>query len=226
MTLAPIVVFDLDGTLAETAPDLVATLNVILAREDMEPLPFEKARDLIGAGAKALIQRAFEVAGKDLPEEKLDRLFHAYLAYYKDHIADFSTLFPGVTAALDALETRGFRFAVCTNKMEAHAVMLLEKLQVMDRFVYLSGKDTFPFFKPDPRHLLETIRLAGGDPKRAVMIGDSKTDIDTAKAAGIPVVGVTFGYTNVSVTELGADIAIDHFDDLATAVDRLVAVTA
>jgi phosphoglycolate phosphatase len=223
VALAPVVVLDLDGTLAETAPDLVATLNVILDREGMEPLAFEKARDLIGAGAKALIQRAFVVADKALSEARLEQLFDDYIAYYRDHIADYTTLFPGVITALDTLKREGFCLAVCTNKLEEHAVILLEKLGIMDRFAYLSGKDTFAFSKPDPRHLLETIRLAGGDPSRAVMVGDSKTDIDTAKAAGIPVVGVTFGYTDKHVTALGADIAIDHFDALPAAVRTVLA---
>jgi phosphoglycolate phosphatase len=226
MPLPPIVVFDLDGTLAETAPDLIATLNVILRQEGMMELPLEKARDMIGAGAKALIQRAFDVAGRDLPPARLDILFVQYLDHYRAHIADLTELFPGVIPALDSLQQDGFLLAVCTNKLEEHARLLLAELGVMHRFASLTGKDTFAFSKPDPRHLLETIRLAGGDPLRAVMVGDSRTDIDTAKAAGIPVIGVPFGYTDVPMHALGADVVVAHFDDLAGAVRSLLPTPA
>jgi phosphoglycolate phosphatase len=222
MSLPPIVVFDLDGTLADTAQDLIATLNVVLTKEGLAPLPFEKARDLIGAGARPLIQRGFDVSKTTLSEARLNDLYAFFLDYYHHHIAVHSLLFPGVIAALDQLAKQGFKLAVCTNKMESHALELLKTLNVIDRFAFISGKDSFSFFKPDPRHLTETIRLAGGDPARAIMVGDSKTDIDTAKAAGIPVVGVTFGYTNVHVRDLGADYVVDHFDQMELAVHSLL----
>jgi phosphoglycolate phosphatase len=222
MTLPPIVVFDLDGTLADTAQDLIATLNVVLVREGLAPLPFEQARDLIGAGAKPLIQRGFDVSKAKLSEERLQELYAFFLDHYHHHIAVHSVLFPGVVAAIDKLAQQGFMLAVCTNKMESHALELLKALKIIDRFAFISGKDSFDFFKPDPRHLTETIRLAGGDPNRAVMVGDSKTDIDTAKAAGIPVVGVTFGYTNIHVRDLGADYVVEHFDQMELAVQSLL----
>jgi phosphoglycolate phosphatase len=222
MSASPIVVFDLDGTLADTAQDLIATLNVVLAREGLAPLPFEKARDLIGAGARPLIQRGFDVSNTVLTEERLDALYAFFLDHYHHHIAIYTELFPGVISALDQLAAQDFTLAVCTNKMESHALELLKKLNVIDRFAFISGKDSFSFFKPDPRHLTETIRLAGGDPSRAIMVGDSKTDIDTAKAADIPVVGVTFGYTNVHVRDLGADYVVDHFDQMELAVHSLL----
>jgi phosphoglycolate phosphatase len=222
MSLPPIVVFDLDGTLAETAGDLVATLNVVMAKEGLAALPFEKARDLIGAGARPLIQRGFDASGAPLSEARLEELYRFFLDYYHQNIAVQSVLFPGVVEALDRLAASGFRLAVCTNKMEAHALQLLKVLGVVDRFAFISGKDTFDVFKPAPRHLTETIARAAGDPGRAVMVGDSRTDIDTAKSAGIPVVGVTFGYTKVHVAELGADRVIDHFDELHDAVTALI----
>jgi phosphoglycolate phosphatase len=222
MSSSPIVVFDLDGTLADTAQDLIATLNVVLSREGLAPLPFEKARDLIGAGAKPLIQRGFDVSNTALSEERLNALYAFFLDHYHHHIAVHTELFPGVLSALDQLAAKGFTLAVCTNKMESHALELLKTLNVIDRFAFISGKDSFSFFKPDPRHLTETIRLAGGDPARAIMVGDSKTDIDTAKAADIPVVGVTFGYTNVHVRDLGADYVVDHFDQMDFAVHSLL----
>ncbi|GJE73486.1 MAG: phosphoglycolate phosphatase [Methylobacteriaceae bacterium] len=220
--LPPIAVFDLDGTLAETAGDLVGTLNVILAREGHAPLPLEQARDLLGAGARALIQRGFAVAGATLSPERLETLFEAFLEHYGAHLTDNSTLFPGVVAALDRLEAEGFVLAVCTNKVEAHAVALLAELGVRARFPVIVGKDTFAFSKPDPRHITATIARAGGDPTRAVMVGDSRADVAAAQAAGIPVVGVTFGYTPVPMRELQPDWVIEHFDELADAVAALV----
>jgi phosphoglycolate phosphatase len=222
MYAKPIVVFDLDGTLADTAQDLIATLNVVLAREKLAPLPFEKARDLIGAGARPLIERGFAASNAALSDSHLQDLYAVFLDHYHHNIAVHTVLFPGVLQSLDRLAAQGFVLAVCTNKMEAHALELLKVLGIIDRFAFVSGKDTFDMFKPDPRHLTETIARSGGDPRRAVMVGDSETDIKTAKAAKIPVVGVTFGYTNIHVRDLGADEVIDHFVDLERAVGRLL----
>ncbi|ACA15503.1 phosphoglycolate phosphatase [Methylobacterium sp. 4-46] len=221
LSLAPIVVFDLDGTLAETASDLIGTLNVILAREGLPPADVGRARDLIGAGAKAMLARGFAAAGRELTPERLEALFRVFLAHYGAHLCESSFLFPGAAAALDRLAGAGYRLAVCTNKVEAHSVELLRALGVADRFAAICGRDTFPWFKPDPRHLTETIARAGGDPARAVMVGDSRTDIVTAQAAGIPVVAVPFGYTDVPVEDLGPDLVIGHFDALFDAVQHL-----
>lgn len=211
-------VFDLDGTLADTAADLVATLNAILQREGLAPLPLAQARDMIGAGAKALIQRGFQAAGRPLGPERLDHLFDDFLEHYREHLVEQTVLYDGVEAALDRLEAEGFRFAVCTNKVEEHSVRLLEALGVSGRFAAICGRDSFAFFKPDPRHLTATVEKAGGDPARAIMVGDSRTDIDTARAAGLPVIAVTFGYTDAPVATMGPDRLIDHFDELYEAV--------
>jgi phosphoglycolate phosphatase len=222
MPSPPIVVLDLDGTLADSAQDLIATLNVVLTSEGLEAIPLARARDLIGAGARPLIERGFALHGRPLEPARLDRLYAMFLDHYHRNIAVHTVLFPGVVAALDGLAARGCRLAVCTNKLEGHAVTLLTALGITDRFAAITGKDTFPVFKPDPGHLTGTIARAGGDPARAVMVGDSETDVLTAKAAGIPVVAVSFGYTRTPARALGADIVIDHFDDLALAVERLV----
>lgn len=222
----PIAVFDLDGTLAETAGDLIGTLNVLMKREGLPELPLSEARGMIGAGAKALIRRGFEADERPLSEDDHGRLFDDFIRHYGDHLADTSHLYPGVVEALDALEAAGFRLAVCTNKYEGQSVELLRLLGIGDRFAAICGRDTFPQSKPDPRHLTGTIDRAGGDPARAVMVGDSRTDIDTAKAAGIPVVAVTFGYTDVPVKELGPDRVISHFSELASAVAALVPLAA
>lgn len=218
----PIAVFDLDGTLADTAGDLVGTLNVILKQEGLAPLPLAQARDMIGAGAKALLQRGFEAAGKELTPAYLDELFKQFMVHYGENICVETTLFPGVVEALDRLEAAGFLLAVCTNKMEEHSIKVLDELGIGHRFAANCGRDTFPYFKPDPRHLMLTIERAGGDPRRAIMVGDSRTDIVTAQNAGIPVVAVPFGYTDVPVQDLGPDVVIDHFDKLFGAVEALM----
>lgn len=219
--LPPIVVFDLDGTLADTAGDLIATLNVILEREELPPVPLAQARELIGAGAKALIERGFKVNGRALDIDRHDALFDDFIDHYGQNLKVHSTLFDGVERALDRLEADGYIFAVCTNKIEKHSIELLRLFGIADRFKAICGRDTFPTFKPDPHHLINTITQAGGNLRHAVMVGDSRTDIDTAKAAGVPSVGVPFGYTDVPMTRLGADIVIEHFDELYDAVKKL-----
>lgn len=224
MTLAttPLLVFDLDGTLADTAGDLIGTLNVILAREGIAPLPLEQARPMLGAGARALIRRGMAAAGRSVTSERLEQLFVDFLDHYQDHIADHSRLFPGVEAALERFAAAGFGLAVCTNKMEAASIRLLDKLGIAPRFVSICGQDTFAMCKPDPRALLLTIERSRGDAARCVMFGDSRTDIDTAKAAGIPVVAVDFGYTDTHVSQLGPDLVISHYDAAWEAVDSLI----
>ena len=221
---APTIVFDLDGTLIDTAPDLIGTLNVILARHDVATVAFEEARAMIGAGVKPLLQRALASKGKQLPPEEIDRLFAEYLDIYAAHIADHSRPFPGVAAALDALSARGCRLAVCTNKLEWLSVKLLKELQLAPRFAAICGQDTFTMRKPDPDMLRLTIARAGGDTGHAVMVGDSMTDVATARAAGIPVIAVDFGYTDTPPDQLGADRLVSHFDALPAAVMELISL--
>jgi phosphoglycolate phosphatase len=216
-------VFDLDGTLAETAPDIMGTLNILLQQEGLPALPVSQARALVGAGARALIERGFRVAGVPLEPQRLDALFAQFLPVYLDRVAAESFLFPGVEAALERLAAAGFRLAVCTNKPEPHSIALLEALGIRHRFAAIVGRETFPFFKPDPRVLAETIRLSGGEGAPAIMIGDSLTDIATARALGIPVIGVTFGYTDQPIETLSPDRIITHFDALDGAVESLMA---
>lgn len=221
---SPTVVFDLDGTLIDTAPDLIDTLNVILARHDVAPVAFGEARTMIGAGVKPLLQRALATKGVQFPPERIDRLFGEYLEIYAAHIADRSRPFPGLEQALDALAARGCRLAVCTNKLEWLAVRLLDMLKLAPRFAAICGQDTFTMRKPDPDMLRLTIVQAGGDTGHAVMVGDSMTDVATARAASIPVIAVDFGYTETPPAELGADRLISHFDALPAAVMELIAI--
>src|SRR3954454_23511057 len=217
----PIVVFDLDGTLADTIHDLIATLNVVLGSEGLPPLSLDEGRAMVGAGARALIERGLASVGREVTPAHLDALFRHFMVHYEQNLCVDSALFPGVLEALDQLENAGFRLAVCTNKYEQHSVELLESLGVASRFAAICGRDSFPYFKPDPRHLTLTVEKANGDPAPAVMVGDSRTDVATAKAAGIPVVAVTFGYTDVPVRDLDPNAVIDGFDELAAAIGRL-----
>lgn len=215
---APLLVFDLDGTLIDTAPDLVDTLNVIFAREGLTPVPFETARNFIGGGARAMIARGVETEGRVLPPTKLEKMFADFLAHYSEHVADRSRPFPGLVDALDELATAGHRFAVCTNKLERLSLLLLDALALSHRFVAVCGQDTFGIQKPDPEVLRRTIKAAGGDPQRAIMIGDSATDIHTARAAGVPIIAVDFGYSERPVAEFEPDRIISHFTQLPAAI--------
>ena len=222
MTLQPTVVFDLDGTLVDTAPDLVATLNTIFAREGLPPVAYEAARNMVGGGARLMIERGLAADGRNLPTSDVDRLVRDFIAHYGAHIADASRPFQGVEAALDEFARLGCRLAVCTNKLEWLSLRLLDVLGLSGRFAAICGADTFGVSKPNPEILRSTIGRAGGRTERAVMVGDSGTDIATARAAHIPVVAVDFGYTETPVAQLGADRVISHFADLPAAVLGLI----
>lgn len=214
----PIVVFDLDGTLVDTAPDLIATLNIVLSEDGIPEVPFAVARPMIGNGVRPLIERALAEQERYPGEAAVDAMFARYIRHYQDHIADRSRPYPGLHAALDRLDAGGLALAVCTNKYEALSVRLLDALGLTGRFAAICGQDTFPMKKPDPDMLRLTIARAGGDPSRAVMVGDSETDVRVARAAGLPVIGVDFGYTRIPMAELSPDRLIGHFDALADAV--------
>jgi phosphoglycolate phosphatase len=222
MSLPPIVVFDLDGTLAETAPNIMATLNIILQQEGLAALPVERARELVGAGARALIERGFKVSGRPLDAQRLEELFEEFLLIYAEDVASASHLYDGALDAMDALAEAGYALAVCTNKPILHTRLILEHFGISGRFAAVAGRDSFPFHKPDPRHLTMTIETAKADKGRAVMIGDSRTDIATARAAGIPCICVPFGYTDVPIETLEPDLVIQHFAALPEAVSRIL----
>jgi phosphoglycolate phosphatase len=215
------VVFDLDGTLVDTAPDLIETLNVVFAREGLPPVDYKEARNMIGGGARRMIECGLQYDGHTASVGDVDRMFADFIAYYSTHVADKSQPFPDLNAALDRLAAGGCRLAVCTNKLEALSRLLLDTLDLSRRFAAICGPDTFGMQKPDPEILRRTIRAAGGDIRRAVMVGDSGTDIATARAAGVPIVAVDFGYSETPIKNLGADRLISHFDELAGAVLEL-----
>jgi phosphoglycolate phosphatase len=210
----PIVVFDLDGTLIDTAPDLLDSLNHSLGAGGLALADAVEFRSCVGNGARVMIERAFAVQKKTLATEEHDRLYGLFLDHYGDNMPGKSRPYPGVIDAIGRFEEAGFLMAICTNKTEAFSQKLVEALGMERHFAAICGQDTFAFRKPDPRHLTATIKMAGGDPEQAVMVGDSRTDIDTAKAAGIPVVAVDFGYTDRHVREFEPSRVISHFDEL------------
>src|SRR5882757_10133548 len=222
MTLPRIIAFDLDGTLVDTAPDLIAALNYVLDREGIQPLPLQSARNMIGAGARKLIERGLEVDGHAMSSADIDRLMKDFIAYYADHIADASRPFDGLETALDDLEAQGFRFAVCTNKLEWLSKLLLDKLDLSRRFAAICGADTFGVAKPDPVILRETLARAGQPLAGAIMVGDAGPDVGVARRAGIPVIGVEFGYTDIPIAELKPDRLIGHMRELPGAVGSLI----
>jgi len=222
MSEFPLVVFDLDGTLVDTAPDLITALNWVLAREGLAPVPLESARKMIGQGARRLIERGLEAEGREMGMADISRLTSDFIDYYAEHIAVDSKPFDGLIAALDELEASGHRFAVCTNKLEWLSKLLLEQLQLTPRFAAICGADTFGVSKPDPVILQQTVARAGGRMSAVVMVGDAGPDIGVARRAGVPVIGVEFGYTDVPIADLKPDLLIGHFRDLPDAVGRIL----
>src|SRR5215468_10358118 len=222
MMVAPTVVFDLDGTLVDSAPDLVASLNVIFAREGLPPVAYDTARNLVGGGARSMIERSLAAQERKLDTAGVDSLVKDFVEHYAAHIADRSRAFPGLEAALDELAAGGCRFAVCTNKLQWLSVRLLDALGLANRFTAICGADTFGLQKPHPDLLRRTIARADGEPGRAVMVGDSISDIAAARAAGVPVVAVDYGYAETPVGELGPDRVISTLAELPSAVFDLL----
>jgi phosphoglycolate phosphatase len=222
MPLPRTLVFDLDGTLVDTAPDLISALNFVLEREGLAPLPMHRARNMIGAGARKMLERGLEAEGRAVSLEELDKLTKDFIGYYADHIAEGSRPFEGLEAALDELQGQGFQFAVCTNKLEWLSKRLLDQLGMTARFKAICGADTFGVAKPDPVILQQTLVRAGGQLSSAIMVGDAGPDVGVARRAGVPVIGVEFGYTEVPIAELKPDRLIGHFRELSGAVNSLI----
>jgi phosphoglycolate phosphatase len=216
----PLVIFDLDGTLVHTAPDLVASVNHATAKAGLPPVSYADLTHRVGQGARAMIARAFELAGQPASPEQADWLLGEFMAFYETTMPGSSAPYKGAVAAIDRLSEAQFRLAVCTNKTETLARHLLQSLGLDHRFAAITGGDSFAFRKPDGRHVLETIKRAGGNADHAVMVGDTLTDIEAARNAGIPSIAVTFGYSDLEPGALGAGRVIDHFDALTVASIR------
>lgn len=223
---ARLCVFDLDGTLADTAPDLVAALNVVLAEEGLPAASFGEARAFVGHGARVLIERAHAAHGLTLDEAHAVALTDRFVEAYAANIAGGTVLFPHVIEAMTRMEREGWVFAICTNKRESLAVQLLEALGHTHRFRAIAGGDTFAVRKPDGRHILQTAALAAAGAARLLMVGDSAPDVEAARDAGVPVVAVSFGYHAGPVEDLAADVVIDSFADLPQVAERLVPAQA
>ena len=222
----PILVFDLDGTFAHTAPDLLASLNQCLAQIDLPPADPRDLMRYVGHGGRVMIDKAIRARGRTIAAPDLDRLMTTFLAHYEGNMPGLTKPFDGVLDAMQTFSDAGYIHAICTNKYEGMSKTLLKGLGVDTLFKAICGQDTFAYKKPDPRHLTDTIKLAGGDPEQAIMIGDSITDIDTAKAAGIPVIAVDFGYSDRPVAELEPSVVISHFSQLTLDLaNRLIANT-
>ena len=215
----PIILFDLDGTLIDSAPDLVGTLNIILKRHGRTTLTISAVKKLVGNGARALLERGFKETGA--PAENLDALTVEFIETYVPNCAVLSRPFSGVIETLDTFANSGYRMAVCTNKPQAPSETILTELGLMQYFEVVVGGDFFPMRKPDPQHLLGALQLMDAPENPAMMVGDSYNDVASARNAGMPVIVVTYGYTTTPAHELGGDILVDHFSDIVTAVARL-----
>jgi phosphoglycolate phosphatase len=218
MTIA--LIFDLDGTLVDTAPDLLNALNTILVREGRLPVQVPDLRHLVGFGSKVMIDEAFKMTGDPVDPARLDSLIDAYIAEYSSHIADASRSYPGVVETLEALKAEGARMGVLTNKPQELTDLLMSKLGLDKYFAAIFGQGRRPYIKPDARIFQDVVREIGGP--SALMIGDSVTDVQTARAAGAPVILVSYGYTPEPARTLGADIVVDEFRAVPGAVRRLL----
>lgn len=219
-------VFDLDGTLVDSLPDLVAATNHALSDLSLPPLPAETLRKTVGFGARRMIVEGLNQTGRALPDPEIDRLLTRFLAYYEPNIARQTRPFEGAVAALESFRARGARLAICTNKRLALAEHLLKELGIDGLFAAITGRDSFEVYKPHPDHLRGAIRMAGGDVTAAVMVGDTGIDISAARAASVPVVGCTFGYSDEPIETLSPDAVISHYSELDAAIRLLLAKSA
>ncbi len=216
------IAFDLDGTLIDTAPDLIGVLNEMLVEYGLPEVPLAASRHLVGGGARYLLEHGFAEAGATFHAGDAPDMVERFVDLYLARIARESRPFPGLEETLDVLEARGARFCVCTNKRTNLSLALLKETNLLHRFAAVAGPDAVSQRKPDAAHLIEAIEMASGDPKRAVMVGDSETDIGSARAAGVPIVLVSFGYTEIPLAELDRDALIDRLDELPAVVERLL----
>jgi len=218
----PAYIFDLDGTLVDTAPDLLATLNTILAQEGCGPVQASDLRLLVGRGARVLITQALKMYGRSVEPARLEALYGAFLEDYGSHVAAASRPFPGVEETLAALRAAGVRMGVLTNKPHEPTVKLMRELKLDGYFGAIYGQGVKPYLKPDPRLFEAIVDDLGGAGAGAAMVGDSITDVQTARAAGVPVLLVSYGYTPEPAHTLGADAVVGDFREVPQAVARLM----
>ena len=216
------VIFDLDGTLIDTAPGLALTMNALLESRGRRPLPLESIRPHITHGTRYLMHFAMKATGAAVSEDEIDRLHDEFLPHYRAHMGRSSTLFAGAKAALDTLVRNGCKLGICSNRYEESATRLLEEMGIGHHFAAIVGQDSIGIAKPDPAPLLETLRRMDGRLDRSIFIGDTDIDIAAATSAGMPVIAVTFGYGGLPLSGSGATGMIDHFDELPASVKRML----
>jgi len=216
------IAFDLDGTLVESAPDLIGSVNAVLVAHGYEPLPYERGRPFVSRGARWLLEFGLKSAGEPEPAARAAALFGGFIAYYSDHIADDTRPFPGAIDALKTLRSAGATLVVCTNKPTGLSRTLLTKLHMAGLFDGVVGIDAVSAAKPNPAHLIEAVQAVGGNLARTVMVGDADTDAGAARGAGTPLVLVDFGYTEIPAVDLAPDVLLHCFDDLADACAGLL----
>ncbi len=215
------VLFDLDGTLVDTLPDIHDALVQVLAAEGRPSIPMARTRTLVGRGARMLVSDAFADHGQTPADDDLDRLIAHYVALQQERPGARARPFPGTLKALEALAAEGIPMGVCTNKPHDLSIAVLEALGLLDLFAAVVGADATPHRKPDGRHITDTLTRMEANGLPAVLIGDSESDVAAARDAGIPVIVMSHGYSRVPAADLGADLVIDHFDRLRPALDRL-----
>jgi phosphoglycolate phosphatase len=215
-------IFDLDGTLVDTAPDLHAATNHVLGLIDRKPISMAELRAFVGHGAMNLIERGVAATGDAVDQATLLELHKRFLDFYGDNVADHSVVFDGLLAVLDKAQASGLKMGVCTNKVEHLSLKLLTELNMMQKFGSLVGGDTLPVMKPDPTPLIEAATRLGVNPKNILMVGDSETDIRTAQNAGVPVLAVTFGYTSQHVSAFNPTHMIDHYDEAWPIIEKYI----
>jgi phosphoglycolate phosphatase len=218
----PTIAFDLDGTLVDTAPDLCTALNLVLQEGGYREVPLSEMRNIVGNGARVMIERGLARQQASVTAAELDRLLARFLVHYETHLADRSQPFPGAQETLDALQDSGAQLVVVTNKFERFSVRLLEALGLAGYFAVIAGSDTFPMRKPDAGHLLGAVSRAGGHSGSVVMVGDSRTDVATARAANVPVIAVDFGYSDIPAHALGADRVVAKLPEVPDAARELL----
>ena len=216
------ILFDLDGTLVDTAPDLLAALNHVLTGLALAPVSLDVIAEMIGHGARAMIETGLKHQGTVLTATETDAAFDRFIAYYVDHIAVGSRPFEGAMAALDLLRAEGACLAVCTNKRQSLSKQLIAELGLARHFDVIFGADRATNRKPHADHVFETLAEAGGDPARAIFVGDSRTDERAARNAGLPFVFVTFGYEAEPAEAIAADVTISHYTQLVPALSGLI----
>jgi len=213
--------FDLDGTIIDSAPDVCASINQTLGTMGRPPITVDNIKALVGFGARTLCEKTLAMTGKPSNEEEINFLLTGFLNYYRKNPSEHTVIFPGALNALSLFKNAGIKLGICTNKPEATCLPVLEALKLRQFFSSVICGDTLAFRKPDPRHVFHTLDDMGADASNAALIGDSEADIKAAHNAGLPSVLVTFGYCHVPFDTLNADAIIDHFDNLDSALKAI-----